>query len=265
MTGSLQSHRTHVGVHLSLLIPLFATGCDNTNKGAHPDLIKPAATSPVESNKTGSILDDVSLPEGWRERANALLDQAAALGGDALTEAGKAWEIARDTASEYITITLDQAVARARDAGALIDVGLEKLAMDPTATPTTEERAARLAIKLIPFLGPTETYASARALYRNGIERKDAEQCLKAKRKCLLACAELGLDVIPLSGKTKVIEKGATVAEDALRLLKFEGLAARLADLKHLNLLDTVLDAGLAQPIVDRAIEMALGVEFRSK
>ena len=140
--------------------------------------------------------------------------------------------------------------------------GLEKAlrasAVDPTKEPAREELALDLAIKLVPFVGPVKRYANARALYEEAAPKNATARVQEAKRQCLLAATEEGLDIATLG--SSAFSKVATAADLSVVFARATSTVASVTGVEEIDALAPLADKALESSIVNRAVTMLLTV-----
>ena len=135
---------------------------------------------------------------------------------------------------------------------------LRASAVDPTKEPAREELALDLAIKLVPFVGPVKRYANARVLYEEAAPKNAAASVQVAKRQCLLAAAEEGLDIATLG--SSVFSKVAKAADLSVAFARVTSTVASVTGVEEIDALAPLADRALEISIVDRAVTMLLTV-----
>ncbi len=146
-------------------------------------------------------------------------------------------------------------------AGAKVDALLDKIAQDPDAEVTQAAKVGRMAVLMIPFVGPTKRFADARVLFESGMETADPERLQLARRECLLAFAEAGLDISTLGmvgGRAGLLVGGIDRVVVALKLTR---KINALAD-GDLVILDRFLDTLLSHESIRDGIDRALATDL---
>jgi len=186
------------------------------------------------------------------------LGRGAVARGKTLVIHGKEWsaqsfEELRDFGAELV----DQYGDDINASGARIDELLLMMARDPDAQVTAEARAGRMIILMIPFVGPTKRFADARALHDAARDAEDEAKLQQARRECLLACAEAGLDIGTLGLVGSHADLVATGVNHVFTTLKVtRNLNALLEG--DLVILDRFLDGLLAHEAIQSGIDRAL-------
>ena len=126
-----------------------------------------------------------------------------------------------------------------RAAEAKIAEGLEKLSV----TPEEKRGLARKLLEVIPFVGPNTKYATAWRKWHEGFRSGDEEKQEQARKECLVALADLGVDIALLSSA-----KYITGAAKAVRSLVGPAYLARTARVMGARTVDPV-DAVAAEVV----------------
>ncbi|MCA8960474.1 MAG: hypothetical protein KDC38_08175 [Planctomycetes bacterium] len=144
--------------------------------------------------------------------------------------------------------------------GAALDAFLRRIALDPEANLSARSRVARMMVVMIPFAGPTKRFADARALFGASIEPRDDARLQHARRECLLACAEIGLDITAFG----LIEHADLVATGLDRVLTTLKVTRSVGALVHedADLLSWFLDQLLDNAIIRDGIDTALRLDL---
>lgn len=117
----------------------------------------------------------------------------------------------------------------------------------------------------LPILGPTKSYADARAKYLEGREKQDDALISQARRECLYACVELGIDIsfLPIAAGAKGIGLLAKLKAIATTTAEF----ALIKQMRHFNkslglklherAANGILKSPIAQASVDYMLQFA--------
>jgi len=216
-----------------------------------------------------------------KESAQDLAERGKQLGSDAVEQGkkglNKGKEIARsllDKGKRWGELSLremqefgDQIVDEYGDdinaAGEHVNGLLSKIARDPRDEFSPGEKIARMIILMVPLIGPTKRYADARRMYEFGRKEDDQLKIQVARRECLLAFGEAGLDIGTLGLVGSRLDLVASGADRVLKLLKItRNVNALLGD--DFKTFDGLLDKLLEIDDVRQGVENALQADFSS-
>ncbi|MBX7137749.1 MAG: hypothetical protein K1X83_07165 [Oligoflexia bacterium] len=118
--------------------------------------------------------------------------------------------------------------------GTVADHALDALALEPGEEPALPKRVLRRIAEVAPILGPTKTFADARAKFTEGQATGNQSMIDAARGECLKACLELGVDLtfIPMSIAAKSTGRTARLVS-ALRNVAEASIVKKLTSLHH--------------------------------
>jgi len=225
-----------------LCAALCAAGCDSGSTEATQERVE--ETTRDLARQAGKLGRDA------KERGERLLFRGKELGEWTLDEMR---ELGAQLAAEYGD-DINQG-------GAVVNELLVKIARDPSDGVTSIEKAGRIVVLMIPFIGPTKRYADARALFKVGSELPDPAKKQEARRECLVACAEAGLDIGTLGLVGGRIDTVATGVDRVLTALKLSrNVNALVGD--DLKTFDDLLDQVLESEAIRSGLDAALAVDL---
>lgn len=243
------------------------------------------ASNDMEANGPRSNMQSMSdsLDSGIQQRAKRLahhghqmadvaIEKSVMYGGslvDAATEVADELKVqcerlARLQTDELFVLS-EEILAEVGDdinlAGARINELLDHIAQAPDAKLTPKEKLNGMVVLMVPVVGPTQRYANARKLHEVGIRNGNLDQIQSARRDCLIAFAEMGLDIGMLGVAGTQIDAVATGADRVLGVLKMSRKVNSLVG-DDLAIFDAFLDDLLANAIVCGAVDKALAMDF---
>ena len=202
-----------------------------------------------------------SAKDKLNDSAKQLSDQGKKVGRQLMLK-GKRWATwSLDEAAEFGQSVLEEYGDDLNSAGSVINDVLNSIAKDPDVDLTTTERVGRIVVLMIPLVGPTKRFADARKQFESGEIEQDKLKMQKARRECVVAMAEAGLDIGTLGLVGAKVDLIATGADKVLVLLKLSRNVDELTD-SDLKTFDHYIDMLLADDDVRNGIDMALKADF---
>ena len=245
-------------------------------------LVEESSSVPQAEQEEGgfSIADFTSSAKEYATKGYSEAERVADETGTA-KYAGDAYDYTKEKLSEISPALLaewrdlyngseEDLRALLNSTGSGIEGGLNSVANDFNLESTASRKAADFALTHTPLLRGVKRYADARVLYASAessedMAERDLQQSL-ARRECLIACFEAGIDVTTL-GNGGMGDALGKHADKVLSLLK---KTEKLGLLKHIGVLSTaqasqvdVLLAATTQiPSVRMAMDQMLSFDF---
>lgn len=207
----------------------------------------------------GTICSLTGCDNGTKEQVQTIKEQAQKQAETALEDASD-WA-ARQRLDELLAPYRESARELLNQAGSGANSSLNAVAVAPGEKAAIELQAVRFTAKHLPAIRALVRYADARKAYQAAEQIPDPEARAKArhaaKRECLLACLEAGIDVTIL-GAGGLIDQTARHANQVLSALKAAQAAAIFGAPQIADQLTQFLDAALQIPSVNVTMETML-------
>jgi hypothetical protein len=198
-----------------------------------------------------------------KEQAQQVREQAQKQAESSYKDASE-W-VANQRFDELLAPYRESARAMLNSAGSGTNSALNSVALAPGEKAGMELQAVRFAGKHLPAVRAMVRYADARKAWQEAVKNPDLEARAKqqhaAKRQCLLACLEAGIDLTVL-GTGGLIDQTARHADKVLSALKTAQGAAIFGAPAIADKLTEFLDAALQIPSVSCTMETMVSFDL---
>ena len=257
------------------------SGCRSEKQSSDED----SKADPLESGRArlGALSDRIQDGVGsgidtTRDKAAEVADRLDSASREAAARAAERARTMREKAAE---MARDPAVSQHMDSMvAAFGRQIDRLGDDPDAPRDAGDIAARFVLRSIPVVGRLDRYADARALYAahaDGDDEASVAMRAEARRQCLLACIQGGLD-LTLLGLPSALEMPVVLADQLVDAAVLGQRTSKLIDqvpwvdvswgemrAENLDVLSPTLDRALAVEAVDRAMTRMLTYDFQAR
>jgi hypothetical protein len=264
----------------ALIVGTFITGCSQQETEAEkPDagVTTSSLKLPTDGSATGSL--------------GSFVQKAS----HSVTTTGQETLNLADRVARNVWLSVDQVIHSEAFAGTInkavqtFGEQLKKLESDPSKEPSTQEKITRLGLRQLPVLGSLDRYSDARAKFHHARsllsstspetpEQAELTRLVKeAKRECLLACIQAGLNVsviglpdhmdLPFEYGAQLVDflKLGKTATEVTSLMEKQGwISVSWTEIDHsrLDILTPLIDEALAIESVDAVMDSLLTYDF---